>query len=198
MRIIAATQNKHKIREMEAITTDFGMEILTQEEAGLPVVEIEETGATFEENSALKARTICSMSGLPAIADDSGLSVDILNGAPGIYSARYAGPAADDAANNAKLLAAMADVPAPKRTGRYVSVITLAYPDGRLLTARGECAGTLLTAPRGSGGFGYDPLFVPDGTEMTFAEMSAEQKNRISHRARALARLREILIENEA
>ncbi len=92
----------------------------------------------------------------------------------------------------------MADVPAPKRTGRYVSVITLAYPDGRLLTARGECAGTLLTAPRGSGGFGYDPLFVPDGTEMTFAEMSAEQKNRISHRARALARLREILIENEA
>mgnify|MGYP001015512121 CR=1 FL=1 len=198
MRIIAATQNKHKIREMEAITTDFGMEILTQEEAGLPAVEIEETGATFEENSALKARTICSMSGLPAIADDSGLSVDILNGAPGIYSARYAGPAADDAANNAKLLAAMADVPAPKRTGRYVSVITLAYPDGRLLTARGECAGTLLTAPRGSGGFGYDPLFVPDGTEMTFAEMSAEQKNRISHRARALARLREILIENEA
>ena len=198
MRIIAATQNKHKIREMEAITTDFGMEILTQEEAGLPAVESEETGATFEEKSALKARTICSMSGLPAIADDSGLSVDILNGAPGIYSARYAGPAADDAANNAKLLAAMADVPAPKRTGRYVSVITLAYPDGRLLTARGECAGTLLTAPRGSGGFGYDPLFVPDGTEMTFAEMSAEQKNRISHRARALARLREILIENEA
>lgn len=198
MRIIAATQNKHKIREMEAITTDFGMEILTQEEAGLPAVEIEETGATFEENSALKARTICSMSGLPAIADDSGLSVDILNGAPGIYSARYAGPAADDAANNEKLLATLSDVPAEKRTGRYVSVITLAYPDGRLLTARGECAGTLLTAPRGSGGFGYDPLFVPDGTEMTFAEMSAEQKNRISHRARALARLREILKENEA
>lgn len=198
MRIIAATQNKHKILEMEAITADFGMEILTQEEAGLPSLDIEETGATFEENSALKARTICTMSGMPAIADDSGLSVDILNGAPGIYSARYAGPAADDAANNAKLLAAMADVPAPKRTGRYVSVITLAYPDGRLLTARGECAGTLLTAPRGSGGFGYDPLFVPDETEMTFAEMSAEQKNRISHRARALARLREILKENEA
>jgi len=174
------------------------MEILTQEEAGLPVVEIEETGATFEENSALKARTICSMSGLPAIADDSGLSVDVLGGAPGIYSARYAGSAADDAANNEKLLATLSDVPAEKRTGRYVSVITLAYPDGRLLTARGECAGTLLTAPRGSGGFGYDPLFVPDGTEMTFAEMSAEQKNRISHRARALARLREILKENEA
>ena len=198
MRIIAATQNKHKIREMEAITTDFGIEILTQEEAGLPVVEIEETGATFEENSALKARTICSKSGLPAIADDSGLSVDVLGGAPGIYSARYAGSAADDAANNEKLLATLSDVPAEKRTGRYVSVITLAYPDGRLLTARGECAGTLLTAPRGSGGFGYDPLFVPDGTEMTFAEMSAEQKNRISHRARALARLREILKENEA
>ncbi|MDI9491367.1 MAG: non-canonical purine NTP pyrophosphatase, partial [Bacillota bacterium] len=142
-------------------------------------------------------RTICHLSGLPAIADDSGLAVDALGGAPGVYSARYAGPEADDQANNAKLIAALADVPKAGRTGRYVSVITLAYPDGRLLTARGECTGTLLTAPRGTGGFGYDPLFVPDGTTLTFAEMSAEQKNRISHRARALARLREILEENE-
>ncbi len=198
MRIIAATQNKHKIREMEAITAAFGMEIMTQEEAGLPSIDIEETGTTFEENSALKARTICAMSGFPAIADDSGLSVDILDGAPGIYSARYAGVAADDAANNAKLLASLADAPVEKRTGRYVSVITLAYPDGRLLTARGECTGILLTAPRGAGGFGYDPLFVPDGTTMTFAEMPPELKNRISHRAKALARLRELLKENEA
>ncbi|HRV33966.1 MAG TPA: XTP/dITP diphosphatase [Anaerovoracaceae bacterium] len=197
MRMIAATQNIHKIREMEAITADFGIKIVTQAEAGLPPTDVEETGSTFEENSALKARTICHLSGLPAIADDSGLAVDALGGAPGVYSARYAGPEADDQANNAKLLAALADVPKAGRTGRYVSVITLAYPDGRLLTARGECTGTLLTAPRGTGGFGYDPLFVPDGTTLTFAEMSAEQKNRISHRARALARLREILEENE-
>ncbi|MDD2294706.1 MAG: XTP/dITP diphosphatase [Eubacteriales bacterium] len=197
MRIVAATQNSHKIREMEAITADFGMEILSQQEAGLPVLDIEENGTTFEENSAIKARTICSMSGLPAIADDSGLSVDALDGAPGIFSARYAGPEADDQANNAKLLEALRAVPETERTGRYVSVITLAYPDGRLLSARGECTGILLTAPRGAGGFGYDPLFVPDGTNTTFAEMTAELKNQISHRARALARLRELLEENE-
>ncbi|HCU07522.1 MAG TPA: non-canonical purine NTP pyrophosphatase [Clostridiales bacterium] len=198
MRIVAATQNSHKIREMEAITAAFGMEILSQEEAGLPKTDIEETGTTFEENSAIKARTICSLSGLPAIADDSGLSVDALGGAPGIYSARYAGPDADDQANNAKLLEALCAVPEAERTGRYVSVITLAYPDGRLLTARGECTGVLLRSPRGEGGFGYDPLFVPDGTNMTFAEMPADLKNQISHRARALERLREILRENEA
>lgn len=197
MRIVAATQNSHKIREMEAITADFGMEILSQQEAGLPVLDIEENGTTFEENSTIKARTICSMSGLPAIADDSGLSVDALDGAPGIFSARYAGPEADDQANNAKLLEALRAVPETERTGRYVSVITLAYPDGRLLSARGECTGILLTAPRGAGGFGYDPLFVPDGTNTTFAEMTAELKNQISHRARALARLRELLEENE-
>ncbi|MDD3864560.1 MAG: RdgB/HAM1 family non-canonical purine NTP pyrophosphatase, partial [Eubacteriales bacterium] len=179
MRIVAATQNSHKIREMEAITADFGMEILSQQEAGLPVLDIEENGTTFEENSAIKARTICSMSGLPAIADDSGLSVDALDGAPGIFSARYAGPEADDQANNAKLLEALRAVPETERTGRYVSVITLAYPDGRLLSARGECTGILLTAPRGAGGFGYDPLFVPDGTNTTFAEMTAELKNQI-------------------
>ena len=197
MRIVAATQNSHKIREMEAITADFGMEILSQQEAGLPVLDIEENGTTFEENSAIKARTICSMRGLPAIADDSGLSVDALDGAPGIFSARYAGPEADDQANNAKLLEALRAVPETERTGRYVSVITLAYPDGRLLSARGECTGILLTAPRGADGFGYDPLFVPDGTNTTFAEMTAELKNQISHRARALARLRELLEENE-
>ncbi len=197
MRIVAATQNAHKIREMEQITADFGMEILSQTEAGLPGLEIEENGSTFEENSAIKALTVCRLSGLPAIADDSGLSVDALNGAPGIYSARYAGKEADDRANNAKLLDALKDIPVELRTGRYVSVITLAYPDGRLLTARGECTGVLLCAPRGKGGFGYDPLFVPDGTALTFAEMSAELKNRISHRAKALARLREILKENE-
>lgn len=198
MRIVAATQNKHKILEMAAITARFDMQILTQKEAGLPEMEIEETGATFEENSAIKALTICRLSGLPAIADDSGLSVDALGGAPGIYSARYAGPEADDRANNARLLEEMKDIPAERRTGRYVSVITLAYPDGRLLTARGECAGVLLTAPRGAGGFGYDPLFVPEGTELTFAEMPAALKNQISHRAKALERLREILEEYEA
>ncbi len=197
MRIIAATQNVHKIKEMEAITRKFGMEIISQKEAGLGAVDIVEDGDSFEENSAIKAQTICRMTGKPAIADDSGLAVDVLNGAPGIYSARYAGEDADDSKNNAKLLDALKDVPETERTGKYVSVITLAFPDGRTLVARGECTGKLLFAPSGEGGFGYDPLFVPDGSDETFAQMSEEEKNKISHRAKALSGLKELLEKDE-
>ena len=197
MRIIAATQNVHKIKEMEAITKKFGMEIISQKEVGLGAVDIVEDGDSFEENSAIKAKTICRMTGKPAIADDSGLAVDVLNGAPGIYSARYAGEDADDSKNNAKLLNALRDVPAAERTGKYVSVITLAFPDGRTLVARGECTGKLLFSPRGEGGFGYDPLFVPDGSDKTFAQMSEEEKNKISHRAKALSGLKELLEKDE-
>lgn len=197
MRIIAATQNSHKIKEMEAITKQFGMEIISQKEAGFEPVDIEEDGNSFEENSAIKAKAICQRTGEPSIADDSGLAVDALDGAPGIYSARYAGENADDSENNAKLLAALKETPPINRTGKYVSVITLAYPDGRTLVARGECTGTLLFSPRGEGGFGYDPLFIPDGSDETFAEMSAEEKNRISHRAKALNGLKELLEKDE-
>ena len=197
MKIIAATQNLHKLTEMKAILKPFGMDILSQRDAGLEAIDIEETGSTFEENSAIKATAICRMTGECAIADDSGLAVDALDGAPGVYSARYAGADASDEDNNAKLLAALQNVEASGRTGKYVSVITLAYPDGRMLVARGECLGTLLFAPRGEGGFGYDPLFIPDGTTKTFAEMTAEEKNKISHRAKALAELRELLKRDE-
>src|SRR5665647_1529682 len=132
MRIIAATQNQHKISEMQAITSKFDMQIISQKEAGLDDIDIVEDGDTFEANSAIKAKTICNISGKPAIADDSGLAVDTLFGAPGVYSARYAGEDADDEKNNAKLLEALKDVPIKARTGKYVSVITLVYPDGRV------------------------------------------------------------------
>lgn len=193
MRIIAATQNQHKISEMQAITSKFDMQIISQKEAGLDDIDIVEDGDTFEANSAIKAKTICNISGKPAIADDSGLAVDTLFGAPGVYSARYAGEDADDEKNNAKLLEALKDVPIKARTGKYVSVITLAYPDGSMLVARGECKGRLLFSPVGEGGFGYDPLFVPDGSQKTFAQMSMGEKNLISHRAKALAQLSKLL-----
>ena len=187
--IIAASQNKHKIAEIEAITGALGYRVISRDDAGLPPDEIEEDGKTFEENSFKKARVIMEMCGKPTIADDSGLMVDFLDGAPGVYSARFAGEECDDAANNAKLLSLLQGLPMEKRTAKFVSVITLLFPDGRKLVARGECPGRILEEGRGSGGFGYDPLFLPDGADLTFAQMGPEEKNRISHRARALAEL---------
>lgn len=194
MIIVAATQNKHKIEEIAAITGEFGMEVLSRRDAGVPDFEVVEDGDTFEENSAKKAREIMEACGRITIADDSGLMVDALSGAPGVYSARFAGEDGNDSANNEKLLRLLADVPAEKRTAKFVSVITMVYPDGRVLSARGECPGHILFEGRGAGGFGYDPLFVPDGYEKTFAELSGAVKNQISHRAKALQKLREMLL----
>ena len=191
--MIAASRNPKKIREMEAITKSFGLTIISRDDAGLPTTEIEEDGKTFEENSYKKAYEIMKMSGLPTIADDSGLEVDWLDGAPGVYSARFAGEACDDKANNRKLLELLKNVPKEKRTARFVSVITLIFPDGRTLVARGETEGILLDEERGQGGFGYDPLFVPLGKELTYSELSAEEKNQISHRGKALQKLKELL-----
>lgn len=191
--IIAASRNQKKIREMEDITREFGMAIISRDDAGLPTTEIEEDGDTFEENSYKKAFEIMKISGCPTIADDSGLEVDWLNGAPGVYSARFAGEECDDEANNQKLLALLKDVPKEHRGARFVSVITLIFPDGKVLVARGETVGTLLEKPRGEGGFGYDPLFIPDGRELTYSELTAEQKNQISHRGKALQILKELL-----
>lgn len=190
MQIVAATQNKDKIREIRHILSGLGLEILTMGDVGLGDVDIEESGATFEENAKMKAEAVSRLSGLPALADDSGLCVDALDGAPGIYSARYAGPDADGPANNAKLLQELRAVPDEERTGRYVSAVVIAYPGGRHVLALGECPGTLTRDQRGTGGFGYDTLFVPDGHDRTFAEMSEEEKNSISQRARALGKLR--------
>lgn len=192
-RLIVASRNQKKIKEIEAIARDFGLEVISRDDAGLPPFEIEETGETFEENSLLKARTIMECSGSPAVADDSGLEVDWLGGAPGVYSARFAGIEGDDAANNRKLLKLMDGVPEAQRTARFVSVITLVYPDGRVLVARGVTPGRLTDEARGEGGFGYDPLFIPEGMDRTYAELSPAEKNRISHRGKALAGLKELL-----
>ena len=191
--IVAATKNKHKISEIEAITKAFGMSIVSREEAGVPDIEIEENGETFEENSYIKAYEIMKLCGKITIADDSGLEVDYLNGAPGVYSARYAGESDDDDANNAKVLRLMEGVPLEKRTARFVSVITMVYPDGKSIVARGEVEGHLLTEVVGSNGFGYDPMFVPLGYDKSFGELDAETKNRISHRANALKVLKQKL-----
>ena len=191
--IVAATKNRHKIQEIEAITQEFGMSIISRDEAGVPDIEINEDGETFEENSYKKAFEIMKLCNNITIADDSGLEVDCLYGAPGVYSARFAGKDGDDDANNRKLTELIKDVPYEQRTGRFVSVITMVFPDGETISARGEVKGHLLTEKRGTSGFGYDPLFVPEGYDRTFGELGPEIKNSISHRSRALARLRELL-----
>lgn len=193
--VIAASRNKHKIVEIERITASFGMKVVSRDEAGIPPEEVEETGATFEENSLIKAEAIMKESGEITIADDSGLMVDYLGGAPGVYSARFAGDEADDDKNNAKLLALLEDVPYKERKAKFVSVITLLYPDGRKIVARGECKGHIIDTPEGHNGFGYDPLFVPLGYQRTFAQLTDEEKNKISHRANALRELERILKE---
>ncbi len=195
MRIVAATQNAHKLVEIRAITDHFGFELLSQADAGLADLDVEETGLTFEENSFIKAEAICKASGMPAIADDSGLAVDALAGAPGVFSARYSGIHGDDAANRRKLLEDMKDIPEEERGAKFVCVITLVFPDGRKLVSRGECPGRIGFEEKGDHGFGYDSLFIPDGLEQTFAEVDAEIKNGMSHRARALEQLKPMLEE---
>lgn len=192
-RIIAASKNKHKIKEIEAITSQFGMEVIPRDEAGVPDVEIQEDGETFEENSYKKAYGIMKLCNEITIADDSGLEVDCLNGAPGVYSARFAGEDGNDQANNDKLKALIKDVPYEKRTGRFVSVITMVYPDGETLIARGEVEGHIVLEEKGPNGFGYDPLFVPLGYDITFGEFDPEEKNKISHRGNALQALKKQL-----
>lgn len=195
--IIAATRNKHKIVEIDAITKKFGMDIISRDEAGLPKDEVEEDGTTFEENSYKKAYEIMKISNRITIADDSGICVDYLDGAPGIYSARYAGEECDDAANRLKMLAELEGVPAEKRGAKYVCVITMVFPDGETLVARGECRGHIGFEEIGTNGFGYDSIFIPEGYDITFAEFEPEDKNKISHRAEALIKLEELLKERK-
>ena len=196
MNLILASRNKKKIKEMEAIlATHFeGVRILSLDDVGY-VGDIEENGTTYEENALIKARTAVMAGGgnYPAIADDSGLSVDALDGAPGVYSARYAGEHGDDAANNALLLKNLSDTPAEARTARFVCCIALVYPDGRELTVRGETEGLIIDEAKGDGGFGYDPYFYYPPFGKTFSELSAEEKNTISHRGKAIAKLAERL-----
>ena len=197
-RIIAATQNKHKIREIEAITKKFGMDIVSRDEAGIEKVEVVEDGTTFEENSYKKAYEIMKLCGEVTIADDSGIVVDCIGGAPGVYSARFAGVDGDDKANNRKLMEMIKDVPFEERTARFVSVITMVYPDGDTIVARGEVEGHVIPEERGENGFGYDPMFIPLGYGITFGQFDPEEKNKISHRANALVSLQRQLEERAA
>lgn len=188
-KIIAASQNRHKIEEMEKILSKYGMEIIARDDAGIPKDDIDETGKTFEENSYIKAKAIMDYSGEITIADDSGLEVDYLGKAPGIYSARYAGPECDDEKNLDKVLKLLEGVPMEKRTGRFVCVITMLFPDGRSISARGEVEGHIIEERRGTNGFGYDPIFIPLGYDETFGQLPEKLKNSISHRANALEKL---------
>jgi XTP/dITP diphosphohydrolase len=186
MKLVLATKNSGKVVEFRRILAEFGAENL--EVVGLDVFpdigDIEETGKTFEENSLLKARTICKLTGLAALADDSGICVDALNGAPGLYSARYSGKG--DQANNEKLLQELKDVPDEKRGAYFICVAAYVRPDGFEKVEEGRFYGKVMHQIKGTGGFGYDPLFQPDGLNCSSAELSAEEKDAISHRGKAM------------
>lgn len=192
-RLVLATRNAGKLRELRALLRgrvpglDVDTQVIDAAAAGAP--DVVESGTTFEENALLKARAVADATGLPAVADDSGLAVDVLGGAPGIFSARWAGRHGDDSANLDLLLSQLADIPADRRAARFVCAAALAVPDGADVVKRGELKGTLLSEPRGQGGFGYDPVLQPLGGERSCAELTAEEKNAISHRARAFAEL---------
>lgn len=180
---LIATHNMKKRDELYRILSPLGIDVKTSDQLGIEITDVEETGETFYENAFLKAQSGCLESGMPCVADDSGLAVDYLVGAPGVYSARFAGCHGDDEANNKKLLKLMQDVPVEERTGRYVSVVCCVFPNGDVLSAKGTCEGYIGFEPRGTGGFGYDPLFVMG--EKTMAELTAEEKDAISHRGEA-------------
>lgn len=187
---VIATGNKHKLEEIGAILKDFNLEVLSMKDVGLEGLEIIEDGNTFEENALIKAKTVMEKTGRLALADDSGLEVDILNNQPGIYSARFAGEKATDEENNNKLLKLLSGVPLEDRKARFVCAIAAVFPNGESIVLRGECPGKIGFEPKGTAGFGYDPLFIVEGSDKTFAELGEEKKNRISHRARALEKLK--------
>jgi XTP/dITP diphosphohydrolase len=184
-RLVVASHNPGKVREIEELLRPFAVECVSAAALGLP--EPEETGATFEANAELKARAAALASGLPALADDSGLAVDALGGEPGIYSARWAGPARDFGLAMRKVEERLAG--AADRRARFVAVLCVAWPDGHVARFRGEVRGTLVWPPRGSKGFGYDPMFQPEGRSQTFGEMEPDEKHAISHRADAFRKL---------
>ena len=186
MKIVLASKNPHKLVEISKITEQFGMELVLESEIGVDI-DVEETGTTFEENSLLKAKAVMEATGLPALADDSGIAVDALNGEPGVYSARYGfDESLDDWGRLQLLLKNMEKVPDGQRQAQYVCVITFVTPDGKLIQTRGEVHGELLREPVGENGFGYDPIFYYPPFHKTFAQVSAEEKNAVSHRAEAL------------
>ena len=195
MQYIIATHNKDKLAELSRILEPLGIEAVTDRDLGIELPEVEETGTTFAENAYLKAASACEATGLPAIADDSGIAVDALNGGPGIYSARYGGPEATDKDRNRKLLGELEGLPAEKRGAHYVCAVCCVFPDGsEPLTAEGYMYGVIGTEERGERGFGYDPLFIVEGGK-TAAELTDAEKDAISHRGNALRVFRRALQE---
>ncbi len=194
MKFVLASQNKHKLEEIQSILSAHGVEVALESDLGLRV-DVEETGETFAENAMLKARAVMEASGLPAIADDSGVCVDALNGGPGVYSARYGGPELDDAGRYRLLLENMRG--AKTRTAHFTSSIACIFPNGDTIEAEGVCPGTIAFAPQGDGGFGYDPVFFLPELRKTYAQLTPEEKAAVSHRGKALAvfdgKLREYL-----
>ena len=192
--IVLSTHNKGKLAEFEGLAKRLGLNIITRDEAGIPHdFDVVEDGITFEENSYKKAYEVMKMCGLPTMADDSGLMVDALDGQPGVYSSRFGGVDGDAVRNYTKLLEMMKGLPEEERKAHFTTVITLIYPDGETIVAKGECHGRITEAPVGDQGFGYDPVFMPDGYNETFAQLGPEVKNQFSHRAKALEELERIL-----
>ena len=195
MKMVLASKNPHKLVEIQKIVERFDIQLVLELELGVDI-DVEETGTTFEENSLLKAKAVMEATGLPALADDSGIAVDALNGAPGVYSARYGfDDSLDDWGRLQLLLKNTENVPDGQRQAQFVCVITLMTPEGQMIQARGEVHGELLRAPAGTGGFGYDPIFYYPPLGKTLAEVAPEEKNQVSHRARALKVLYEKMKE---
>lgn len=191
MKLLIATHNNKKKTELQRILSPLGIEVVIAEDIGCELRDVEETGTTFEENARIKAVAGCEDNGIACIADDSGLCVDYLNGEPGVYSARYSGVHGDDEANIDKLLNKLDGVERKDRTARFVCAACCSFPDGRIITVRGECEGEILTERHGSGGFGYDPVFMSGGK--SFGEITAEEKDAMSHRGKALRLMSEEL-----
>jgi len=191
---VIATGNLHKLEEIGTMLADFHIKVCSMKDVGLAGMDIEETGSTFEENALIKARTVSAETGLLALADDSGLEVDALAGAPGVYSARYAGEGATDEANNQKLLDALKDVALENRQGRFVCALAAVFPDGRELVVRGTVEGYIDFEPKGTHGFGYDPLFLIPAYQLTFGELGPMIKNSMSHRGKAIEVMKEKLV----
>ncbi|MBR4911178.1 MAG: RdgB/HAM1 family non-canonical purine NTP pyrophosphatase [Clostridia bacterium] len=193
MKFFVATKNAGKIKEFSRLFCELGIDMMTESDLSAPLPEAEETGDTFNENALIKARAGAAFTGLPTVADDSGLCVDALGGMPGVCSARYAGVHGDSAANNKKLLAELAGVPQEERTAHFVCAIACVFPDGREFTVTGKCNGTIDFSESGDRGFGYDPLFISECGK--FSEISAEQKDKISHRGMAIRLFKEKINE---
>lgn len=192
--LLIATRNSKKKKELQEILGDLNIRLLTLDD--IPEIpEVEEDGQTFEENAIKKASVTAVLSGYITLADDSGLVVDALGGDPGVYSARYAGVGSSDEDNNEKLLNMLATLKEQDRTARFICVIAICTPQGSINTVQGSCEGKILFSPSGQGGFGYDPLFIPEGFDKTFAELAAVEKNKISHRGKALQEAKPILEE---